>query len=238
VNDKIEGLLAEGRTLLAEGRAGDAALLFERVLLLSPADSRARGGLDAAQAASAERDRSLDQRLDAAELHIEQGAHKDARAMLDAVVREGGNPDRVAALLDRIPMPRGWFTQRRSDSGGALPAPAAGAPSGRSRMILGAVCAALFVFLGAAVALNWNGLMRRLAQAPMPQEASSGFAPQPGPYADDQTIAAARRLLEDGEPARAVALLDSVRPQQPSYPFARQLRGQAERALRQPGTRR
>ena len=234
MNDKIEGLLVEGRALLASGRPLDAALVFERVLLHAPADSTARGGLDAAQAASAERDRHLDQRLNAAQTRIEQGAHTDARAMLDAVVRDGGDSHRAAALLDRIPIPPGWFTQRRRDSDGPLPTPPAGSPSGRSRMMLGAGCAALFLLLGATVIVNWDGLMRQLAQAPMPQDAS--VAP-PGPRADDPTIAAARRLLEEGHPARAVALLDSVHSQQPSYPLARQLRGQAERALLQAGTR-
>ena len=47
VNDKIEGLLAEGRALLASGRPRDAALAFERVLLLAPADAaRAAPALD------------------------------------------------------------------------------------------------------------------------------------------------------------------------------------------------
>ena len=205
MNDKIEGLLAEGRALLASGRPRDAALAYERVLLLSPDDSSARAGLDAAQSASAEHDRILEERLAAAE---------------------------------RVPIPRGWFALRRSDGEGPAPAPPAGAPSGRSRMMLGAVCAALFLLLGAAVAATWDGLMRRLAQAPTPQEASLAFATDPGTRAEDQTIATARRLLEDGDPARAVALLDSVHPRQPSYPFARQLRGQAERALRQAGPRR
>ena len=104
--------------------------------------------------------------------------------------------------------------------------------------MLGAVCAALFLLLGATVAATWDGLMRRLAQAPTPRDASVAFSVQPGPRAEDQTIAVARRLLEDGDPARAKALLDSVHPRQPSYPFARHLRGQAERALRQPGARR
>jgi len=235
VNDKIEGLLADGRALMASGRPRDAALVFERVLLLSPAEAAAREGLESARGASAEHDLRLEQRLNVAEDHIEQGALTEARALLDTVLRDGGDSHRAAALLDRLPIPRGWFALRRSDDDGALPAPPAGAPAGRSRLLLGAVCAALFLLLGGAVAVNWDGLLRQLAQAPMPQAAS--FA-RPAPPAEDQTIAAARRLLEDGDPARAVALLDSVHPQQPSYPFARQLRGQAERALRKPGTHR
>ncbi len=128
---------------------------------------------------------------------------------------------------------RGWFTLRRSE-GEMAPALPVGSPSGRSRIALGAVCALVFVTLGVTVVGHWNGLIRQLAQAPMPHEAPLTLAAQPEPRADEQTIAAARQLLDEGEPARAVALLDRVYPEQPSYPFARHLRGQAERALRQP----
>jgi len=233
VNDKIEGLLAEGRALLVAGRPRDAALVFERLLLLAPADPEARAGLDAAEAASAERERHLDARLDAVEKHIEEGRHSDARALIDAVVRDGGDSHRAAALIDRIPILPGWFTLRRPDGEGPAPAAPSGQPAGRSRAVLGLACGGLFLVLGAAVAANWEGLMLQLAQTPRPHQ-SSVTLPPPGPRAEDEAIAAARRLIEAGDPARAVALLDSVHPQQPSYPFARQLRGQAVRALRQP----
>ena len=241
MNDKIEGLLAEGRALLATGRPRDAALVFERVLLLVPGESAARAGLDAAEAAAAERDRSLEVRLDDVERRIEQGVHADARvlrALIDAVVRDGGDSDRAAALLDRIPVPPGWFTLRRTEGDGPAPAPPPRTPSGRSRRMLVAACGGLFLLLGAAVAVNWNALMQRLAQTPTPQQSSVAFPSTPAPRAEDQAIATARRLIEDGDPARAVALLDSVHPRQPAYPFARQLRGQAERALRRPESRR
>ena len=238
MNDKIEGLIAEGRVLMEAGRPRDASLVFERVLRLAPGNPSARSGFDAAQSATAEHDRSLEERLAAAATRIEEGAHTDARALIDAVVRDGGDSHRAAAILDRIPIPPGWFALRRSEAEGPVPATSVGVPSGRSRVMLGAACAALFLLLGAAVASTWDGLMRHLAQAPMPQGAFVAFSAQPAPRAEDQTIAAARRLLEDGDPARAVALLDSVRPHQPAYPFARQLRGQAELALRRPGARR
>lgn len=233
MNDKIEGLVAEGRALVAAGRPRDAALVFERLLLLSPGDPDARAGRDAALAASAERDRDLDARLDDVETRIDKGTHSDARAILDAVVRDGGDSHRAAALLDRIPIPPGWFSLRRSDGDSALPPPPARSTSSRSRTILGLACGALFLLLGVAVAANWGTLIRRLEQAPQPQAAIT-LSADPHLRLEDQTIAAARRHLEDGDPARAVALLDSVHPQQPSYPFARQLRGQAERALGQP----
>jgi hypothetical protein len=44
--------------------------------------------------------------------------------------------------------------------------------------------------------------------------------------------AEARRLMEQGDAAGALRALDRVRPEEPAYPFARQLRRQAESALR------
>jgi hypothetical protein len=236
LNDKIEGSLAEGRALLAADRPKDAALVFERVLLLSPDDPAARAGLSAANAAVAERERVLEERLADAERHIEEGDHGDARALIDAVVREGGDAGRAAALLERIPILPRWYAPRPADSGSYL-APPAGSAAGRSRLVLGSACAILFLALGSAVASNWDGLLRRLAQAPVPRDSSVSVSTLAAARPEDQTIAAARKLLEQGDAARAVALLDSVSPQQPSYPFARQLRGQAERALRQTGGR-
>jgi len=63
VNDKIEGLLASGRALLASGRPRDAAFAFERVLLLAPSDPEARAGLEAAHSATAEQDRSDEEKI-------------------------------------------------------------------------------------------------------------------------------------------------------------------------------
>ena len=233
MNAKIEGSIAEGRALLASGCPADAALVFERVLLVAPDDPAGRAGLDDARHALAERERALEERLFEAETRIEAGAHGDARALIDEVVREGGDRGRAAALLDRIPVPSRWFARRPSVADvPETPAPPP-AVSGRSRAVLGSACAVAFAVLGVAVASNWDGLLRNLTKAPVPREPGAAISSLPAARAEDRTIATARRLIDDGDHARAVALLDSVSPDQPAYPFARQLRGHAERALRQ-----
>jgi hypothetical protein len=205
VNAKIEGSLAEARALLESGRPADAALVFERVLLVAPHDPVARAGLDEARRALAESERVLDQR------RAESAREADPR----------------------VPAESRWFSWRAP----ALDAADAPAPpprvSGRPRAVLGSACAVAFAALGIAVASNWDGLMRNLTKAPVPRDEGAAFSSLPAARAEDQTIAAARRLIDDGDPARAVALLDSVSPDQPAYPFARQLRGHAERALRE-----
>jgi len=84
------------------------------------------------------------------------------------------------------------------------------------------------------VASSWEGLMARLAGAPAP---AAALLPAPPAEATpgERAIAEARRLGERGDLAGALAALDSVLPQDPAYPFARHLRGQAAEALRSGG---
>jgi len=79
-------------------------------------------------------------------------------------------------------------------------------------------------------------LLDRLTRAPSPSSrpappASSLAAPTHG----ERAVADARRLLDQGEAATALALLDRISPDEPAYPFARELRRQAEAALRSGG---
>ena len=159
-----------------------------------------------------------------------------ARAGLDAAREASDEHDRAQeagrAATPVGERPVGWFARRRQDDSGESASPALAPRRGGSRMMLGAAAASVFLALGAVVSANWNGMMLRLTQAPVPRDGSVAFSSMPAARAEDQTIAAARRLIDSGDPARAVALLDSVSPEQPAYPFARQLRVQAERALR------
>ena len=176
--------------------------------MAAPDEAAARAGLEAARHAAAEADRALEE-------------------------REAARPS------DDGDGPSGWFfRRRRADDTAWSAVPARTSRGGGSRMLLGAASASVFVALGAVVFSNWDGLMTRLARTPVPREAGVAFSSLPAARVEDQTIAAARRHLDAGDPARAVALLDSVSPEQPAYPFARQLRVQAERALRDSGARR
>jgi hypothetical protein len=166
-----------------------------------------------------------------------------ARSGLEAARRAVDEHDRALEERRAEPPPPddrpvGWFARRGPEERGDAGSPAVAPRPGGSRVMLGAAAASVFVALGAVVSANWNGMMLRLTQAPVPRDGSVAFSSMPAARAEDQTITAARRLLDSGQPARAVQLLDSVSPEQPAYPFARQLRIQAERALRQGETRR
>jgi len=101
------------------------------------------------------------------------------------------------------------------------------------RKVLASLWALALSVLASSVASSWEGLMARLAGAPAP----AALLPAPPAEATpgERAIAEARRLGERGDLAGALAALDSVLPQDPAYPFARHLRGQAAEALRSGG---
>ena len=102
------------------------------------------------------------------------------------------------------------------------------------RRALASLWALVLAVLASSVASSWEGLMARLAGAPAP---AAALLPAPPAVATpgERAIAEAHRLGERGDLAGALAALDSVLPQDPAYPFARHLRGQAAEALRSGG---
>jgi hypothetical protein len=230
-------LLAEGWRLLAAGQERDAADLFGRVLLHDPSCSEARRGAAQARAAAAERARRLDDGLDRAQRAAETGDHAAARALLHEIVAQGGDRDRAHAALDRLDA-RGGRVEDELLPGGAASAAdraasAAAIAPAPARRALALVCAAAFALLALGVDARWDGLIQALEGAPRPESAATPAPPAVAPRSPgEQALANARRLMEAGDAAGALRALDGVPPEEPAYPFARQLRRQAEGALR------
>jgi hypothetical protein len=235
--DRQRSLVAEGWRRLAAGNERDAADLFGRVLLLDPECAEARRGAAQARAAAAERARTLEAGLDRAQRAAAEGDHDAARALLHQIVEQGGDRDRARAALDRLDARGGRL--EHALAGGALPAPleAVGDPGSpapaRARRALALACAALFALLALGVDARWDGLIRALEGAPRPESAATPAPPAMAPLSPgEQALADARRLMEAGDAAGALRALDGVPPEEPAYPFARQLRRQAESVLR------
>jgi hypothetical protein len=229
-------LLAEAWSLLRAGREGDAADLFGRLLLHDPGSREAREGLAEARAAGAERARRLDAGLADAHLAAEAGNPDLARALLERIVAEGGDRDRALAALDRLDgrggrVEPGLIAAKASVAG--IPARSGTPASGWARRALAAGCAACFAVLAVGVDARWDGLIRVLERAPRPHAAAT---PAPSPVAPlsrgEQALADARRMLEQGDTAGALRALEAVPPEEPAYPFARQLRTQTQSTLR------
>ena len=231
-HERIQGLLAEGWRLLEAGNARESALIFGRVILFDPAHPVALRGLAAARTAITESERRNDERLVEARRAAARGDTVAARAALEAVIAEGGDRDHAAALLDRLDDREGRIERAAPPAAPSRPVPRP-RPSAVSwsRRAFAAASTVLLVALGAGVFSSWDRLLFGLTRPPAPR---AHAVPDSAPAArgGDRALAEARRHMETGNVAAALVALDRVGPQEPSYPFARQLRQQAELALR------
>lgn len=231
--DPVESWLARGLEHLDRNDARAAADLFGRVLLRDPANAMAREGLQRARASVREDERALDAQLDLAGRALEAGDEAGARRLLEEIVHKGGDRDRAHALLDRLDTRAGSLDglalvdEPMSDDAPALPRRTWARPA------LIAVWAAAFASMAVGVGWSWDRLLVSLAQTPSPTSRPGPPTTQvPVPPAGDRALAEARELLDRGDAAGALAALDRVSPQEPAYPFARQLRTHAAAVLR------
>jgi hypothetical protein len=231
--ERIQGLLAEGWRLLEAGDPRQAALVFGRVALVEPTRGEALRGLAAANAAITEVERRSDERLGEARRALECGDHAAARAFLEAVIAEGGDRHEAHALLDRLDQ-RGGRLERAEPPSGAAEAPSALAPPPRvswSRRAFAAAWTVALLVLGAGLFSSWDRLLVGLTRPPASHAHADDADWRPPVTRGDRALAQARRLMDSGNAAAALAVLDRVGADEPAYPFARQLRQQAERVL-------
>ena len=234
-DDRIREWLDQGWELLNRSVASKAADVFARVLLLEPANREARRGADKAEALCQEAVRLGAERLREAEAACAAGEGAAARRLAEEVIARGGDRDRAHALLDRLDRREGRPEPASPPAEAVtelrLAVPRSGAITWSRKAFL-AGCAVLFALLLGGVASSFEGLLARLERAPVP--ASFTLPPStalPASSLGEQTVASARRLLDQGDAAGAVALLRQVKPAEPTYPFAQQLMSQARAEL-------
>jgi hypothetical protein len=233
--ERVQGLMSAARALLEGGRPREAALLFGRVLLQDPVHEEARQGLVLARTQAGELDRELEERLQAAREAAGVGDLEVARALLAEVIRLGGDRDQARDLLDRLD-DRGGLLPARDDAEPARAAPGPDAPSTGSprewwsRTVFASVCAVAFAAVTTTVAASWDHLLGRLEKRPSPAAYAVSTLPLPAPPPGERALTEARRRLDQGDVKGALAALDHIRPDDPVYPFAVQLRQRAETA--------
>jgi hypothetical protein len=218
--------------LLDGGDPREASLVLGRLLLLEPGHAEALSLMATARTALAEGERRAQESLAAAEEALAAGEREAAREMVQNAVAAGADHERVHALLDRLDSRGGRLGLPDRDAAELEAPPDAPIRSGWSRAAFIGMWVGVFTVMGVGVAFTWPGLLARLTQAPSPHTRPVPPAEPAAPGAGERTVARARRLLESGEPAAALIALDTVAPQDPAYPFARQLRAHAERAAR------
>jgi hypothetical protein len=231
--DPVRTLLVRGRALLDRNQGREAADLFGRVLLRDPANPEARLGLKRARAFVDESTRALDAQLDEADRALAAGDDKAARSLLEEVVSKGGDRDRAHVLLDRLDTRAGSLhgLDHEEEVPAGMPPPAPRRAWVRPALI--AAWAMGFASMAVGVGSRWDRLLVSLSRTPSPTSRAGPPTTQvPVPAAGERALAEARELLDRGDPAGALAALDRVSPQEPAYPFARQLRTHAAAVLR------
>lgn len=103
----------EGRSLMAEGRLGDAIAKFEQAARLDPRSAEYRIAWDRA------RDRLVAERLAAAERALERGELPAAEAVYRSVLADGGANERALGGLRQIDARRRWARSLEDAEGAA-----------------------------------------------------------------------------------------------------------------------
>ena len=231
--ERVQGLVSAAWALLEGSRPREAALLFGRVLLQDPVHEEARRGLVLARTQAGELDRELEERLQLARETAAAGDLPRARALLEEIIRLGGDRDRAHEMLDRLDV-RGGMLAASAEAAPALPEQLADTALARasgawwSRSVFATVCGVAFVAVTTTVAASWDHLLGRLERRPSPAAYAVSTLPLPAPPAGERALAEARRLFDHGDVRGALTALGDIRPDDPVYPFALQLRHRAE----------
>jgi hypothetical protein len=231
---RVRGLVRLGWDLLRAGRSRDAGLAFGRVLLRNPAHAEARRGMAQARSSAAESGRDLESRFDDVTVALEAGERERADALIEDIVAQGGDGARVLALLDRLDTREGRIgaAPARAGGGAAPDASARVARGGWPRRALVFGWSLLFASLAAGVALSWDRLVGHLVMTPVPESGLPAVTEIPASTPGERALLQAQLLLDQKDPAGAVAALDRVPSDDPAYPFSLRLRSQAQAALR------
>ena len=180
--------------------------------------------------------------FDEAQRALEKGDLAIARTALEAVIAEGGDRDQAATLLDRIDdagrpaRSRDRAAPRDVDREPRRPRPSA---VSWSRRAFAAAATIVLVVLGASVFSSWDRLLFGLTRPPAPRADTAAAEPAPAAGGGDRALAEARRLIDAGDAAAALAALDRVGPQEaglpvraPAPPAGRSARSRGEPAAR------
>jgi hypothetical protein len=112
-----------------------------------------------------------------------------------------------------------------------VPRPASGRSRRRGAFVV--AWTAVVVLLATVVATRWETIVQGLARTPRPvSEPAPPATSLTAPGAAEAALQEARILLAAGEVEVALRVLDRIPAHHPSWPFARQIRAEAEGSRR------
>jgi tetratricopeptide (TPR) repeat protein len=237
---RVEELLLIGLDRYFSGQYELAINVWTRVLFLDHGHARARAYIERARGAVAERQREGEELVHTGAAAFLRGEADAARQLLSSAVERGARTDEALALLDRLDrleaaavearhgdQPPGRAKDRR---------PGADDPRvGRSRMTWiasGVACGIVTGALGFAFLWTRGAEWLPLVPPALPvTTVITAAEPLPVPASSEIWIARARALHAKGRLRDALWVLDAIRPDDPAYRQAEDLRAAIQRQL-------
>ena len=238
---RIEELLVSGLDHYFSGQHELAINVWTRVLFLDRSHARARAYIERARSAVAERQREGEELVHTGKAAFDRGEADAARQLLSTAVERGAHTDEALALLERLdrleaaavrsPLIGGPAGENRPSL--PVPAPRSAVRTRVKWIAAGVACG--FVAGAFGLALLWS---RGIQWVPTigppstpPLMAQPPAEPLPVPGAADTWIARARALHGKGRLREALVALDALRPDDPEYAQAEELRATIQRQL-------
>ena len=226
---RVEQLLLAGLDQYFAGRYEQAIDVWTRVAFLDRRNSRARAYIDRARGLVAERQREVEALVHEGVEAYHAGDLGVARTLLTRAVDRGGHSDTAQLFLERL--------HRSASLPGAMPAPP-GPTLHREPPPAGAVwnwvmTAAVSAVLAVVVLVAARPVASFVAELPiaMPSAAPAPAEPLPIARVSDRALAQARALRDQGRPAEALRVLDTVDVADPQRPAADALRSEIQRMV-------
>jgi tetratricopeptide (TPR) repeat protein len=237
---KIEQLLLLGLDHYFSAEYEQAINVWTRALFLDRNHAKARGYIERARSALAERQRESEELVQRGITAFQRGDTDEARTLLQTGLNRGAPSEEAVAVLDRL---------NRLEAGARPQGPAAGSlrtdhsrtlPSQETRrtrstfapmlwFLVAAITIAGIVVVGQRV--EWGSLFVLDASPPLTVSVTAPDTALALPRRGETALRRARRFFESGHFHEALAALDLVKPTDPQKVEADALRSRIQREL-------
>jgi hypothetical protein len=234
---RVEELLLSGLDHYFSGHHELAINVWTRVLFLDRGHARARAYIERARGAVAERQREGEELVQTGIAAFQRGEAGAARELLSSALDRGARTDEALSLLQRLDrleaaavMAERHDTHRRATRD-VDPAVMRVKRSRVAWIATGVVCGLVTGAVGLTLWWTRGAEWLPIGPAAAPAGIVQPVEPLPVPAASDVWIARARTFHDKGRLREALAALDAIRPDDPVYAQAEDLRATIQRQL-------
>lgn len=236
---RVEELLLSGLDHYFSGRHELAINVWTRVLFLDRGHARARAYIERARSAIAERQREADELVHTGTDAFHRGEAEAARKLLSSALERGVGTDEALSMLqrlDRLEAASVELPHAAPERAGVVePARLIDERSVRRSRIAwiaaGVVCGIVTGAVGLTLWWTRGGAWLPMGPGLTEPAVSRAADPLPVPAASEVWLARARTLHDKGRLREALSALDAIRPDDPVFAPAEELRATVQRQL-------